>query len=316
MTLQVSKLSKRQGDHWLFRDVEFDVAAGEIFGIFGPNGSGKRAILDLIAGADKPNGGSISLDGAALSDGQVLFYGSQDNGSLVSKLFGKQPTKRHLDLGELSALLEKDQPQFVLLHEPFRDLDRSEREKLAAMLQSTRDAGNSVVFTSSNFDDVLEFAGRVSVLTGGYAEQTAVPQEIYDEPASVAVAAVVGRSNLIEARRLTSSKSDTPEYITINGEHRLFTRRTEKAALGALNQNISLMIRPEQISISFGASFPEDNLLKATVSAVTPMGATTRVELDCDGLLLEALVLRLVGLNIGEECMVGLPPDRIIVLRS
>jgi ABC-type Fe3+/spermidine/putrescine transport system ATPase subunit len=83
-----------------------------------------------------------------------------------------------------------------------------------------------------------------------------------------------------------------------------------------LNQNINLMIRPEQISISFGASFPEDNLLKATVSAVTPMGATTRVELDCDGLRLEALVLRLVGLNIGEECMVGLPPDRIIVLRA
>lgn len=315
MTLQVSKLSKRQGNHWLFRDVEFDVGSGEIFGIFGPNDSGKREILDLIAGTDKPNGGSISLDGAAPSDGQVLYYGSQDGGSVISKLFGK-PSKKNLDPSELSALFEKNQPQFVLLNEPFRASDRAERKTLADILQKFRAAGSSVIFTSSNFDDMFEYASRVCVLTGGYVEQTAPPQEIYDEPASVAVAEVVGRGNLIEARRLTSSKSDTPEYITINGEHRLFTRRTAKAALGALNQNISLMIRPEQISLSFGASFPEDNLLKATVSAVKPMGATTRVELNCDGLHLEALVLRLVGLNIGDECMVGLPPDRIIVLRS
>lgn len=316
MTLQVSKLSKRQGNHWLFRDVEFDVESGETFGIFGPNDSGKRALLELIAGSDTQNGGSISVNGTEPSNGQLFFYGPQNSGSVVSKLFGKQTSKKHLDPDELSASLAKNQPQFLLLNEPFRDLDRTGREKLAAVLHKASGDGNSVIFASSNFDDMLEFADRVCVLTSGYVEQTATPQVIYDEPSSVAVAEVVGRGNLIEARRLTSSKSETPEYITINGEHRLFTRRTAKSALGALNQNISLMIRPEQISLSFGASFPEDNLLKATVSAVKPMGATTRVELDCGGLHLEALVLRLVGLNIGDECMVGLPPDRIIVLRA
>jgi hypothetical protein len=42
----------------------------------------------------------------------------------------------------------------------------------------------------------------------------------------------------------------------------------------------------------------------------------TLVELNADGLKLEALVLRLVGLNIGDECMVGLPPDRIMTLKD
>jgi hypothetical protein len=32
--------------------------------------------------------------------------------------------------------------------------------------------------------------------------------------------------------------------------------------------------------------------------------------------MLEALVLRLVGLKVGDECMVGLPPDRISVLKD
>jgi ABC-type spermidine/putrescine transport systems, ATPase components len=309
MTLQVSKLSKRQGDHWLFRDVEFDVAGGEIFGIFSQNADASRSILELIAGTDKSNGGTIT------GEGVQLFQTSKD-GSVVSRIFGKSAENSRVASSDLSSFVASTKPQFLLIDQPFRDLDRSERDRVAKLFRETRDAGRSVVFTSSDFDDMLEFADRVSILAAGYVEQTAAPQEIYDEPASVAVAAVVGRSNLIEARRLTSSKSETPEYITINGEHRLFTRRTAKAALGALNQNITLMIRPEQISISFGASFPEDNLLKATVAAVTPMGATTRVELDCDGLRLEALVLRLVGLNIGEECMVGLPPDRIIVLRA
>jgi hypothetical protein len=33
-------------------------------------------------------------------------------------------------------------------------------------------------------------------------------------------------------------------------------------------------------------------------------------------LTLEAMVLRLVGLNIGDECVVGLPTDRILILKE
>ena len=40
----------------------------------------------------------------------------------------------------------------------------------------------------------------------------------------------------------------------------------EKSLLGAITNNITLAIRPEHISISFGASFPEDNLLKAEIT--------------------------------------------------
>jgi ABC-type sugar transport system ATPase subunit len=96
----------------------------------------------------------------------------------------------------------------------------------------------------------------------------------------------------------------------------LFAQRIERGALGALNQNVTLAIRPEYISISFGASFPEDNLLKATVTHVRFLGPTTLITLDADGLKLEALVLRLVGLKAGDECMVGLPPDRIHIHRD
>ena len=66
----------------------------------------------------------------------------------------------------------------------------------------------------------------------------------------------------------------------------------------------------------WGASFPEDNLLKATVKKIQFLGGTTLVDLDAEGLVLQALVLRVVGLNPGDECMVGLPPDRIQIFKD
>ena len=107
-----------------------------------------------------------------------------------------------------------------------------------------------------------------------------------------------------------------PEFQTLAGEHRLFTDRVERDAPGATNEAITLAIRPEHISISFGASFPEDNLLRAKITGISFLGAMTLIKLNAGGLELEALVLRLVGLNVGDECMVGLPPDRILVLKE
>jgi ABC-type sugar transport system ATPase subunit len=112
------------------------------------------------------------------------------------------------------------------------------------------------------------------------------------------------------------AKQDIPEFHTIDGGHRLFAQRIERGALGALNQNVTLAIRPEYISIAFGASFPEDNLLKATVKKIQFLGGTTLVDLDAEGLMLQALVPRVVGLNPGDECMVGLPPDRIQIFKD
>jgi len=52
-------------------DINLDIARGEFIALMGPSGSGKSTLLNLIAGIDKPTGGSLrvgGLDIVALSE--------------------------------------------------------------------------------------------------------------------------------------------------------------------------------------------------------------------------------------------------------
>ena len=65
--LAVEGLSKAFGGLRAVIDVSFGVAEGEILGLIGPNGSGKTTVLNLIAGALRPDGGRVRFAGRDLT---------------------------------------------------------------------------------------------------------------------------------------------------------------------------------------------------------------------------------------------------------
>ena len=61
--LEVEGLQKRFGGLTAVRDVSFSVHAGEILGLIGPNGSGKSTVMKSILGIERPDAGSVRVDG-------------------------------------------------------------------------------------------------------------------------------------------------------------------------------------------------------------------------------------------------------------
>ena len=65
--LSVRGLTRRFGGLTAVDALDFDVPVGAIFGLLGPNGSGKTTALDLISGRQRPDGGAIAFDGRAIA---------------------------------------------------------------------------------------------------------------------------------------------------------------------------------------------------------------------------------------------------------
>lgn len=57
-----------EGRGWVLKGLGFEVAARAIFGVIGPNGSGKTSLLKLLAKVLRPQGGAIRLFGRTLDE--------------------------------------------------------------------------------------------------------------------------------------------------------------------------------------------------------------------------------------------------------
>jgi NitT/TauT family transport system ATP-binding protein len=153
--------------------VSFDVANGEFVCLIGPSGSGKTAILNVLAGLERPTGGTALIDGRPIEgpgpDRAVLFQEPAlfpwltvlGNVELALRLIGLPAGERHeralswlRQVGlesfreaqphELSAGMRQRaaiaralaaDPDVLLADEPFAQLDAQARELLQAEVQ-------------------------------------------------------------------------------------------------------------------------------------------------------------------------------------
>ncbi|WP_297427140.1 ATP-binding cassette domain-containing protein [Clostridium sp.] len=65
--LQVQNLSKSFGKKCIFNDLSFTISKGKVIGLLGENGVGKTTLLQILAGLQSADSGSILIDGVELS---------------------------------------------------------------------------------------------------------------------------------------------------------------------------------------------------------------------------------------------------------
>jgi putative ABC transport system ATP-binding protein len=101
--IELKSVSKdyRTGDETLhaLQGVDFTVHPGDFIAIIGPSGSGKSTLANIIGGLDKPDAGTVLVEGedlAKASDKDLSKYRNQHIG-FVFQAFNLQPTYTALE---------------------------------------------------------------------------------------------------------------------------------------------------------------------------------------------------------------------------
>lgn len=200
--LNINNLSKRYGPIQAVDALNIDVPRGSVFGILGPNGSGKTTTLAMILGVIKADNGNFSWFGKNLNFdtkqriGAILetpnFYpymSAVDNLKVVAKI--KELKNPDIDgvlktvnlhsrsnsnfktyslgmkqrLAIASALLCK--PEVLVLDEPTNGLDPQGIAEIRALIHQIASQGITVIIASHLLDEVEKVCTHTAVLRFG-----------------------------------------------------------------------------------------------------------------------------------------------------
>ncbi len=189
----VRGLTVRYGEVTAVRDLDIDVAAGEVTAVMGRNGSGKSSLFWAIHGSGNATGDVASPRPVALvpqTPGDLLFAASVDAECEHADAAGSRPPgtcRRLLDLlapgiggathpsdlseGQRLALVLAIQltpdPPVVVLDEPTRGLDYTAKRALAARARQLAAQGKVVLLSTHDVEFAALIADRVVVMAQG-----------------------------------------------------------------------------------------------------------------------------------------------------
>lgn len=211
--------------------ISFEVACGEVVGLFGRNGSGKTTLLRLLAGLLSPDSGHLAAAGrpavvldrsafqAALTGAENLRTGLCLRGFAADRVddavgewldaFGllsddDRPVaefslgmRRRLALAEAFAA----RPDLLLLDEPTLGLDPEGRVRLADVLADAASGGAAAVVATNDADFAALACDRVLMLSRG---------TVVAEGAPGALVAALGAPTLIEIEAMPAAPAGQP----------------------------------------------------------------------------------------------------------
>jgi putative spermidine/putrescine transport system ATP-binding protein len=162
-------------------------------------------------------------------------------------------------------------PRALLLDEPLSALDASVRGHLRDQIRNIQQRFNATtLLVTHDQEEALTMADRVAVLKDGRLLQIAAPREIYERPASRAVAEFVGLSTLLPA--------------TVAGTDRIdlgFAQLAAPTGARAKGAKVHMLIRPEHVTPD---PAPDAlNRLMGRAGAQRYLGALTRYDFEVSG---------------------------------
>jgi len=213
IVVQTRALSKVYRDFWgrqkvrALKALDLEVRRGEVFGLLGPNGSGKTTTIKLILGLLFPTSGESLVFGKSANDVSknerigflpeesylYRFLNAEETLDFYARLFDMSPEVRQervdalikqvgLDRARKRQLQEYSKgmtrriglaqalinnPDLVLLDEPTSGLDPIGTREMKDMILRLKDEGKTVIMCSHLLADVQDVCDRIAILHQG-----------------------------------------------------------------------------------------------------------------------------------------------------
>jgi multiple sugar transport system ATP-binding protein len=184
------------------------------------------------------------------------------------------------------------QPAAFLMDEPLSNLDAKLRVQMRAEIAALqRELAVTTVYVTHDQIEAMTMGDRVAVLKAGYLQQVDTPQNLYDKPDNVFVAAFIGSPsmNLYEA---TLDLTDDTGLIHL-GDQTLTVGRevldARPALRGHAGKPIIIGIRPEDFEDA--AMIEHDTAgreLKSNVRLIEALGSELMVHFDIDARVVDS----------------------------
>src|SRR3989440_2585336 len=184
---------------WVLREINFEVARGEVVGIIGRNGAGKSTLLKILARIIKPTAGEVDIYGRV---GSLLEVGTgfhpdltgRENVYLNGALLGMKREEITRKFDEIVAFAEVErfletpvkhyssgmylrlafavavhfEPEILLLDEVLAVGDAAFREKCQVKMREVSGAGRTVFYVSHDLTSIQQLCGRALLIESGH----------------------------------------------------------------------------------------------------------------------------------------------------
>jgi ABC-2 type transport system ATP-binding protein len=211
----VKELEKRYDNVLAAQRVSFAIEDGEIFGLLGPNGSGKTTTLECVIGLRQPDAGYIEVCGLdarrhpkavkekigavlqtiALQDkitpreALALFASFYKRTAAASELLDRFSLTEKADASfdSLSAgqrqrlavaLAFVNNPELIFLDEPTSGLDPQSRRDLHGEIVRMKRDGHTVLLTTHNIDEAEQLCDRIAIIDSGRIIASGPPRDL------------------------------------------------------------------------------------------------------------------------------------------
>ena len=219
MKVHVQHITKTYGLTKALQEITFEVPAGEIFGIIGPDGAGKTTLFRILATLLLPDSGAASIWGLDIirdykkirniigyMPGRFSLYQDlsvienltlfatvyhatiHDNYHLIKDIYQQIEPFKHRKAGKLSGGMKQKlalscalihKPSLLLLDEPTTGVDPVSRKEFWEMLQKLKQQGITILVSTPYMDEAA-LCDRIALIQNGAFLQIDTPQKIID----------------------------------------------------------------------------------------------------------------------------------------